>query len=41
LSDAAKRDRLVLHMDRSARSDSARTSSYLDQFERGLRLTGL
>lgn len=41
LNDAAKRDRLILHMDRSTGADSTIASRYLDQFERGLGLPGL
>jgi predicted nucleotidyltransferase len=41
LVDAVKRDRLVIHMDRSIASNSAVTLSFLEQFERGLNLPSL
>jgi predicted nucleotidyltransferase len=36
LGDAAKRDRLVIHMDRSIGADANAASLFLLQFERGL-----
>ena len=41
LGDPVKRDRLVIHMDRSIASDAALRFQFLEQFERGLSLAGL
>lgn len=41
LSEPAKRDRLVVHMDRSMAADKDMLSNLIQQFERGLRLTAL
>ncbi|MES2535000.1 MAG: nucleotidyl transferase AbiEii/AbiGii toxin family protein [Pseudomonadota bacterium] len=41
LGDPVKRDRLVVHMDRSIAADSAIPSRFIDQFERGLGLANL
>lgn len=41
LTDARKRDRLVIHMDRSIGTDSARIQRFVAQFEYGLTLSQL
>lgn len=41
LRDARKRDRLVIHMDRSIAADSAATQGFVVQFEHGLTLSHL
>jgi predicted nucleotidyltransferase len=41
VGDPVKRDRLVIHMDRSLAADAAIPSSFITQFERGLRLVAL
>ncbi len=41
LSDPVKRDRLVIHMDRSSGAQSNAPSRFLEQFERGLGLSVL
>lgn len=41
LGDPRKRDRLLIHMDRSTASNSSTTLRYLEQFERGFTFPSL
>lgn len=41
MSDPVKRDRLLVHMDRSIGADSTVVAKFVDQFERGLGLSNL